>query len=167
MLEKDQLLYLSKKQEELDSYIMNSQNLTLNDEIDNMKLVALLVELSEFINECRAFKFWSKKPPSDKSVILEEFVDGLHFIISIGNDIMYNFSNFEYKNNNNKDLNEWSIEVYNMVMNFYNFKSHKNYQIMFNSFLNCLRILNYTTEDVLDSYNLKNATNFKRQDNNY
>ncbi|ASP27998.1 dUTP diphosphatase [Spiroplasma corruscae] len=167
MLNKEQLLYLSEKQEQLDNYIISTKGLELNEDMDNKKLIALLVEISEFVNECRAFKFWSNKPSSEKEVVLEEFVDGLHFIISIGNNVLYNFSNFEYKKEGNGDLNIWTLEMYNSIMSFYSFRSHKNYAAMLNKFLNCLFILNFSSEDVINSYNFKNKTNFERQDNNY
>ncbi|AKX33890.1 dUTP diphosphatase [Spiroplasma litorale] len=167
MLEIKDLLYLSKKQEELDEYIMTSKKLSLNEEIDNNKIIALIVEISEFINECRAFKYWSNKPSSDKSIVLEEFVDSLHFIISIGNDIVFNFSNYKYNAWDKKDINYWSIEMYKSIMSFQGFRSHKNYSSLLNTFMNCMNILDFSSDDVLNSYNKKNETNFKRQDNNY
>ena len=47
-------------------------------------MLALLVEIGELANETRSFKFWSVKPASEKKIILEEFVDGIHFILSLG-----------------------------------------------------------------------------------
>ncbi|MGF9978694.1 dUTP diphosphatase [Viridibacillus arvi] len=69
------------------------------------KILALLVELGECANEFRGFKFWSndqeprtiKKHYADDmgahfvwkttNPLLEEYVDCLHFILSIGNDL--------------------------------------------------------------------------------
>ena len=47
------------------------------------KILSLQVELGELANETRCFKFWSTKKPSSNDVILEEYVDCLHFILSI------------------------------------------------------------------------------------
>src|SRR5688500_20051556 len=48
------------------------------------KCLALLVELGELANETRCFKFRSKKPRNDDSVLLEEYVDNRHFRLSLG-----------------------------------------------------------------------------------
>ncbi len=48
------------------------------------KVMALRVEVAELCNETRIFKYWSLKDPSAQEVILEEFVDCLHFVLSIG-----------------------------------------------------------------------------------
>lgn len=47
-------------------------------------ILGLNTELAELANETRCFKHWSVKPPSDKKIILEEFVDVLHFILEVG-----------------------------------------------------------------------------------
>src|SRR5699024_5676501 len=57
----------------LDKYIEENNDLA-NTDIFEAKYLALLVELGELANETRCFKFWSKKPGSDRTVILEEFV---------------------------------------------------------------------------------------------
>lgn len=77
---------MAQMQNELDTFIIKSRKI----EIDNTELVAKLdiafsVELFELLNECRSlFKYWSKKS-DNRSLILEEYADGLHFILSLGN----------------------------------------------------------------------------------
>jgi dimeric dUTPase (all-alpha-NTP-PPase superfamily) len=57
--------------------------------------------MGELANEVRCFKFWSYKLPSEEKVILEEYVDGIHFITSlaIANEV--------------KDYHSWEIEIEN------------------------------------------------------
>ena len=43
-----------------------------------------LLNLRNLANETRCFKFWSTKGPSDDAVILEEYVDSIHFLLSLG-----------------------------------------------------------------------------------
>jgi len=66
----------------LDTHIEEKHG--LKEDLFNRKMLALLVELGELANETRCFKFWSLKAASEKAVILEEFVDGVHFILSLG-----------------------------------------------------------------------------------
>ena len=76
------LTKLFTMQEELDSFIQKNRD--TNDDVFQAKGLALLVELAELANETRSFKFWSTKGPSDNEVILEEYVDSIHFLLSLG-----------------------------------------------------------------------------------
>jgi dimeric dUTPase (all-alpha-NTP-PPase superfamily) len=66
----------------LDRNIHQNHGVTYQIVIEEIKL-ALLVELGELANEVRCFKFWSNKTSSDKQTILEEYVDGIHFLTSM------------------------------------------------------------------------------------
>ena len=69
-------------QHALDQYIQSNKQVT--EDVFMKKGLALIVELAELANETRCFKFWSEKGPSERSVILEEYVDSIHFILSLG-----------------------------------------------------------------------------------
>src|SRR5690554_6230630 len=79
---------LFKMQHDLDQYILTEHGLQEEDLVDE-KMLALFVEVGELANETRCFKFWSNKSASARAHILEEFVDGVHFILSIGLDLGY------------------------------------------------------------------------------
>ncbi|HFK2719144.1 TPA: dUTP diphosphatase, partial [Escherichia coli] len=54
------------------------------------KILSLHIEIGEMANELpEIFKFWSNKK-NDYDKALKEYVDGLHFLLSIGNEL--NFS---------------------------------------------------------------------------
>lgn len=48
------------------------------------RLLALQVEVSELANATRSFKYWSEKESEPKETILDEYVDVLHFWLSVG-----------------------------------------------------------------------------------
>src|SRR5690606_36397479 len=73
---------LFSMQRELDERIIVEHQLTGTYFLE--RLLALQVEVGELANETRCFKYWSLKPPAERAVILEEYVDGIHFILSIG-----------------------------------------------------------------------------------
>lgn len=76
------LVDLFEKQNKLDTYIKETKvdrEFNVNDIVN-----AFLIEAGEFLNEVRAFKYWSNKEMEYEKAY-EEFVDGLHFILSIGN----------------------------------------------------------------------------------
>ena len=102
-----QLEKLFRVQQALDQHIEEKHELQ-NEDLFARKVLALLVELGELANETRCFKFWSIKPSSEKSVILEEYVDGIHFILSLG--IECGFQNLDYTLDNPQQ-NNFSVKV--------------------------------------------------------
>lgn len=86
-MDKRMISYLAK-QSRLDAYILqNSKNKLEDNELFTNRVLAFNVEIGELANEVRTFKHWSKKGPSPKDVCLEEYVDALHFLLSITNQI--------------------------------------------------------------------------------
>ena len=70
-------------QKQLDEEIAASHQVDYESTFSR-RILALLVELGEFANETRCFKYWSYKGPSPKETILDEYADGLHFLLSLG-----------------------------------------------------------------------------------
>lgn len=81
------MIELSKIYEETKylDYLFNQQNDIRNEEIIKKNILELLVEIGELANETRCFKHWSTKGPSEKEVILEEYVDCLNMILYFSN----------------------------------------------------------------------------------
>ena len=77
---------MAQMQNDLDTFIIKSCNTQINkNELVGKLVIALDVELFELLNECRSiFKYWSSKP-ENPALILEEYADGIHFILSLGN----------------------------------------------------------------------------------
>jgi dimeric dUTPase (all-alpha-NTP-PPase superfamily) len=91
-----QLEKLFQMQKALDTHIEDKHSLQ-DEDLFERKVLALLVEIGELANETRSFKFWSVKPSSAKEVILEEFVDGVHFILSLGIECGYEAEQIDLK----------------------------------------------------------------------
>ncbi|AUB31897.1 dUTP diphosphatase [Spiroplasma floricola] len=167
MLTKDNLIYLRDKQKILDNYIMEAKNLVLNKIIIKKKIIAFLVEISEFINEYREFKYWSNKGPSERQTILEELIDCLHFIISLGTNVNFDFSKFDSKMTKATDIDSWSINVYKKTLLFEEKFNVQTYDELLDEFLSITYILNISNDEILSVYNKKNEINFNRQDTGY
>lgn len=73
-------------QKALDDRIRKEKGLEDQD-LTQQTFLALLVELGEMSNEWAKFKFW-KENPQPKSGLLEEYVDALHFFLSLGLQIL-------------------------------------------------------------------------------
>ncbi|MCA0969862.1 dUTP diphosphatase [Halobacillus litoralis] len=151
-------------QKQLDQYIEEQHKLQPAQHTDQ-KTLALLVELGELANETRCFKFWSLKGPSERDVILEEYVDGLHFLLSLGLDL-----GFEYQPKPVSafhDQTEAFLEMYAKVEAFRLQKGNESYQDMFAAFLRVGETLGMTEPEIMDAYYVKNEKNYKRQEEGY
>jgi dimeric dUTPase (all-alpha-NTP-PPase superfamily) len=130
------------------------------------KILSLQVELGELANETRCFKFWSTKEPSSKDIILEEYVDCLHFILSIG--IEKDFQDITLEVNHiTCDLSEQFLSLYTTITNFVTLPSMDNYLKVFQEFLSLGKNLGFSVEDIENAYLYKNNINHERQDNGY
>ena len=114
----------------------------------------------------RCFKYWSTKGPSPKDVILEEYVDGLHFFLSLGIPLNVKKTSYELTNED-MDLTDNFYKVYELVIKFVNDSSEENYINAFQSFLNIIVKLSWNSDDVIDAYKKKLDINFQRQINKY
>lgn len=153
-------------QKKLDQRIVDKHHLE-GASFGNEKLLALLVELGELANETRCFKFWSLRGPSEALVILEEYVDGLHFILSIGLDYGYLDVELVPKFNNEISLTNRFLNVYSKIEHFNVESTKENYQNLFEAFLLLGYQLGFTSEQIEQAYHEKNVINHERQDQNY
>ncbi len=159
---------LFNMQRDLDRHIQQTHQLEQTDLVEK-KTLALLVELGELANETRCFKFWSLKGPSSQDVILEEYVDGIHFILSLGIEMKY-----EEKLKNElpifggeQDLTSQFLRIYEAV-NIFNVKqSFEAYKILFSQYLHLGSLLGYTAEEIEKAYISKNDVNYSRQKEGY
>lgn len=154
-------------QKGLDSYIEKKHGLEKEDLFDK-KVLALLVELGELANETRCFKFWSIKSPPPREVILEEFVDGVHFIASLGIECGYdNLEVVEGKKGMNRGMTEQFLRVFQAVETFRTSKEKSHYVDVWEEYLNLAILLGFSEEEIKNGYVSKNEVNYQRQKDNY
>lgn len=146
-------------------------------------ILALLVELGECANEWRGFKFWSKnQQPRTKASrnaammeedkeyynpLLEEYVDGLHFVLELGlereNTTMtepYDESWIVTMDTETKQFNA----LFDKIGNFASCRTVGNYVNVLDYYLGLGKMLGFTWEEVEASYFEKNKINHARQD---
>ncbi|GAA0745450.1 dUTP diphosphatase [Clostridium oceanicum] len=159
------LTNLFELQKKLDDHILKKHCLN-GKSLLSEKILALQVELGELANETRCFKYWSTKPPSNKSRILEEYVDCLHFILTLG--LEQNFKDLTI-NPKNPDYNitEQFLSLYIDINDFMICSSRDNYITLFEDFLSLGVELGFTKSNIEDAYFKKNSINHRRQDEGY
>jgi dimeric dUTPase (all-alpha-NTP-PPase superfamily) len=154
-------------QKALDSHIEITHNLE-NENLINRKILALLVELGELANETRCFKFWSLKQPSEKKIILEEFVDGVHFILSLGLECGYDHMPIEISRmETNLSVSELFIEIYKSAGYFQESRTYEQYVQLWDQYMKLAKSLGFSFEDIEQAYIRKNEVNYERQQSGY
>ncbi|WP_060210339.1 dUTP diphosphatase [Sporosarcina koreensis] len=176
----------------LDDRILENKGLIEQDLLP-MKILALQVELGELANEWRGFKFWSedREPRTAKRIpdvahfdktgearyiksnpLLEEYVDCLHFILSIGIELgcedvkpairktAVNFKGDELT----VHFNEVKYRASGMA-----FVANKKteYQVLVGCFLGLGEMFRFSWKQVEDAYYAKNEINHERQATGY
>jgi dimeric dUTPase (all-alpha-NTP-PPase superfamily) len=157
---------LFNMQQELDSKI-EAQHQLQNENLIERKVLALLVEVGELANETRCFKFWSLKPPASTSVILEEYVDGIHFILSLGLEINVDPLLDLKEVQADRTITEQFLKVYETIQAFKNNQSYATYKDMFEEYLLLGKLLGFTSKQVEEAYTSKNEVNHQRQQQGY
>jgi dimeric dUTPase (all-alpha-NTP-PPase superfamily) len=135
-------------------------------------VLAFQVELAELAQETRCFKYWSEnKKKSDK--VLEEYVDGLHFILqlcilrdytprivpTLAPDVITMFIELSYKAGEILFLDIHFEEDTEMIT------SHL--QDLFDYYLHLGNKLGFTLSDIEKAFIEKNEVNHERQNTGY
>jgi dimeric dUTPase (all-alpha-NTP-PPase superfamily) len=148
-------------QAKLDQKILTKHPLEEGEDRLEKVYTALLVELGEAMNEYRAFKFWSTDKVTRKKKLLEELVDCLHFILSIGLRLRYEDNVVLYSLG--KDERTIECAFIEVVTNDW----LEYYEHGFCLYISFCELLGFTTEDLYNAYFEKNVINHKRQEEGY
>ena len=156
---------LYAKQAELDARIAENHHVSYATTRER-RILALLVEIGEFANATRCFKYWSNKPSEAQDIVLDEYVDGLHFFLSLGIDIKTRKKTYNHTKHAD-NLTKQILEVYRLASIFYKKQDEKNYIKAFQAFLNIPVLLKVRWSTVEKAYYKKLGENYHRQDTNY
>lgn len=176
MIKENWLRDLYEKQRLLDSYI--EENSGIKPDVE-YKFCAFMVELGEFLNEVRAFKYWSHKE-MDKRKAYEEFIDGIHFILSIGNLLGFDVKSRETEkriqdikyvllNPNNQESKYYFTTQANKLFLASQFLTglYEDYVDFFKMYMKLGYMIGMTLEEMIQEYEKKHEINYKRQKEGY
>lgn len=151
----------------LDKAIMNAHD-NGGAKIENIKekrIVALLVELGEFANEYAAFKYWKKNKVIEEAKMIEEFVDGIHFLSTMAIELNADSQIQPVIINDDKSIQ--LLETFKEITKLSDNYSKKQLEKCFALYLGMAEQLGITDHQIETFYIDKNKTNFERIKNNY
>ena len=128
-------------------------------------IIALYTEVGEFANEIQSFKYWKKSKNIDQNNLLEEFADGLHFLISFAIKTNCNYIIEPLVLSN--DINYQLLEMFKSIYKLSKKISRRNVTKCIAIYIGIAKILNIEDDLIIESYMLKNKKNFERIKNNY
>ncbi|MFD1350165.1 dUTP diphosphatase [Oceanobacillus caeni] len=153
----------------LDFHIKKEKGLEGQNLLD-LKILALQVELGELANELpEVFKFWSNKK-NDYEKALKEYVDGLHFILSIGLELgadKFLNSSVDWSYMDEKDVVKLFSNLFVINWDILNDNDYFEYFEGFEYFMTLGRELGFTLKQVEQAYLEKNKINHQRQISGY
>lgn len=199
-----ELQHIIDAQKALDARIIKEKGLEGKDLVANT-FVALQVELGEMANEARWFKHWSndQKPrmktesicgcimcehhsiPNDKNPILEEFVDSVHFFVSIAIQKGWEDELWVYEEAINPYEFDGDLTSYYLEMIYFLNKAYMeipqegkkiagmqedayHFRLAWILFLNIgINGFGFTWEQIYEAYFEKNQINHQRQESGY
>ncbi|WP_391591531.1 dUTP diphosphatase-like family protein [[Mycoplasma] cavipharyngis] len=153
------------EQSKLDLYIHTKKN--TNYQITwHQRLVALFVELNELANETKCFKYWSNNKKIDLTKVLEEYIDSLHFCLSL---ILYYQlpSQISFQLVEKLDDSQLSEKFLELNLSLQKTTCATTFNSWLQKFLELSYQLGFDQKKVFDKYYEKCQINFSRQDNNY
>lgn len=179
---------LFEMQRQLDEHIEKEHPRQEGEDRLAKKILALMVELGELANEWRGFKFWSHDqvprtrvlvnrtiddigfkyigPEHIKNPLLEEYVDCLHFLLSIGLD--ENIGTLEWE-----QIEPWKREsIIDQFIDLFDCTVRlktdiTEYVVIWDYFIGLGEMLGFTWEQIEEAYLQKNAENHARQERGY
>lgn len=162
-------------QRNLQEKVVAEKGIDIRNEPDKL-VVATLVEISECANEWRGFKIWSTNQKQTDHA-LEEYVDGLHFILIMGLviDADRHFWGLDYNSEElrpviarkAKNVEQQFLEVYEHILYFGKYGTVHDWKKLFENYMGLGKMLGFTPKQIIDAYLEKNKVNHKRQESGY
>ncbi|GGJ61895.1 dUTP diphosphatase [Virgibacillus salexigens] len=102
-----------------------------------------------------------------KNPLLEEYVDCLHFILSIGLDKNFTHMIFEPVKDQDKDITFQFNQLFKKIGDFHMYQTTGNFIAIKSLFVGLGEMLGFTWEQIEQAYLDKNKVNHERQENGY
>lgn len=158
---------LLAKQKALDEEIARRHEVTYASTLSR-RFLALYVELGELANATRCFKYWSLKKSEPRAVVLDEYADGLHFLLSLA--VMLDFSHCSYEGEGFQpyfDLTDGFLSVYALYEDLRKNFDKKHWIEAMEGYVRLLLTMGYDIEEAFEAYDAKMAVNLHRQESGY
>lgn len=160
----EQLKELLEMQRVLDEAILKEHGNVYDEKIAEQMKIALFVELGELMNELpKKFKHWKSTAKDNREAALVEYVDALHFQLSLFNHFEVKVDEDFHDYNETREYYKWgTINDCLIISTLYS-----DQKAGLSGLFNLGNLLGFTWDEIYQAYKDKNAINYERLKNGY
>ena len=133
-------------------------------ELYEKNVIEFLVELGEFVNETKVFKYWTIKKP-DKEKMLEEYADTITMCLTFMREFQISEIKDSYEHENTKDIICLIDYLYVLIANLYD--KPFDIQRIFGNLLYLGELLKLDEDEVIKAINKKHKIIKNRLESDY
>lgn len=131
------------------------------EEIFRKNVLALLVELGEYAQETRCFKYWSIKGMNEKDIVLEELADCILLCLYFCNHLNIDIRKYSI-NSKETDINKMFIHLFRETSMLEHDSNEERVMHILTDIIKSGYILGFSDDDIIDHCLRKIEKNFKR-----
>lgn len=153
------IIGLFRMQRELDEHILEHGERNRHEAIKG-KTLALLVEVGKTVTTTACLTSLESQSPSKQAETLTNYVDGLHYLLSIGIDLGVDrhFLCSQCCQSRKSEVEKF-LDVYTKVVRFGQQPSITNYMDMMKNYLRLGDTLHFSTEEIEEAFINRNKQN--------
>ena len=132
--------------------IQVAKNEILNTTRINQKILSFLHDLSEVSLESRCYLFWEKEEPVNHQQLLENYLEGLTMLMSIGYELRIDSIKNHTEIPENQDLYSLFFKIYQSILNVQKQYSSEDYQNTIDDYFTLGFKLGIDIDEITDNY---------------
>ena len=136
-----------------------------DNQLFDKNCLELLVEIGEFVNETKVFKYWTIKKP-DKEKMLEEYADIITMILSFYREHNLNIKEYPF-DIKESDIIKVIMELYKKATEFYEYNGKEILEEIFYYTLYIGNLLGFKEDEILNAIENKQKIIESRLNSDY
>lgn len=132
--------------------IQVAKNEILNTTRINQKILSFLHDLSEVALESRCYLFWEKEEPVNHQQLLENYLEGLTMLMSIGYELRIDSIKNHTEIPENLDIYSLFFKIHRSILNVQNQYSSDDYQDAIDDYFTLGFQLGIDIDEIIDNY---------------
>ena len=129
-----------------------AKNEILNTTRINQKILSFLHDLSEVALESRCYLFWEKEEPVNHQQLLENYLEGLTMLMSIGYELRIDSIKNHTEIPENQDLYSLFFKIYQSILNVQKQYSSEDYQNTIDDYFTLGFKLGIDIDEIINNY---------------
>ena len=132
--------------------LQTTKNEVLNVQRLNQKILAFLHDLGQVAEDSRCYLFWEKDEAIDHQQLLEDYLEGLTMLMSIGYELRIDSIKNHSEIPSPTDIYSLFFKIYHSILKVQSHYSSEDYQNTIDDYFTLGFQLNIQIEEILNSY---------------